>query len=144
MGQKANGSFRPGQDAQIRMDQATLEGQVAKTLGPQKLDARSLDALAKRKRFPFSKLREIIDRNRRLFLVGDASSGKSGVLVRLAIQMLRDASANVLHGDEKRSLSKCRFWSASNSGRITLLSDGCLFAVQSPHKLATKKPLRIF
>jgi hypothetical protein len=79
-----------------------VEPLVAKILGPQKLDARSLDALAKRKRLPFSKLKESIDQNRRLLLVGDASSGKSGALVRLAIQMLRDASANVLHGDEKK------------------------------------------
>jgi predicted NACHT family NTPase len=45
-----------------------------------------------------AKLKEIIEEDRRVLLVGDPSSGKSAALVRLAIQMFRDALMDVIRG----------------------------------------------
>ncbi len=45
-----------------------------------------------------AKLKEIIEEDRRVLLVGDSSSGKSAALVRLAIQMFRDALMDVIRG----------------------------------------------
>ncbi len=49
-----------------------------------------------------AKLKEIIEEDRRVLLVGDPSSGKSGALVRLAIQMFRDALMDVIRGRENK------------------------------------------
>jgi hypothetical protein len=49
-----------------------------------------------------AKLKEIIEQDHRVLLVGDPSSGKSGALVRLAIQMFRDALMDVIHGSENK------------------------------------------
>jgi GTPase SAR1 family protein len=49
-----------------------------------------------------AKLKEIIEEDRRVLLVGDPSSGKSAALVRLAIQMFRDALMDVIRGRENK------------------------------------------
>lgn len=45
-----------------------------------------------------AKLKEIIEEDRSVLLVGDPSSGKSAALVRLAIQMFRDALMDLIRG----------------------------------------------
>lgn len=49
-----------------------------------------------------AKLQEMIEADRRVLLVGDPSSGKSGALVRLAIKMFRDALMDVIRGSENK------------------------------------------
>jgi hypothetical protein len=49
-----------------------------------------------------AKLIEIIEHDHRVILVGDPTSGKSSALVRLAIQMFRDAAIGVIRGADKK------------------------------------------
>ena len=49
-----------------------------------------------------AKLKDIVEQDRRVILVGDPTSGKSGALVRLAIQMFRDAATDIICGADKK------------------------------------------
>jgi hypothetical protein len=49
-----------------------------------------------------AKLRDIVEQDQRVILVGDPTSGKSSALVRLAIQMFRDAATDVIRGADKK------------------------------------------
>jgi hypothetical protein len=49
-------------------------------------------------------LKDLVEQDRRVILVGDPTSGKSISLVRLAIQMFRDAAIDVIRGADKKQL----------------------------------------
>lgn len=48
-----------------------------------------------------AKLKEIVEQDQKVILIGDPTSGKSGALVRLAIQMFRDAATDIIRGADR-------------------------------------------
>lgn len=64
-----------------------------------------LALVLRQKRLPFSGLRDVLVGSRRILLVGDPGSGKSGALAKLTIDMLRRAANYVSKGSAKDPIS---------------------------------------
>ncbi len=75
---------------------------VSTTEVPTSFDAESLMAFWDSKQMPFSRLNEAIKEGRHLILVGDAGTGKSAALARIAISMLRSAYAQATKEASRR------------------------------------------
>jgi hypothetical protein len=72
---------------------------------PLKYDAEEQFALIiKEKKMPFARLKSLLKANRRIILAGDPGTGKSVVLAKLAVDMLRKASGHVIRGVSKREI----------------------------------------
>lgn len=76
---------------------------VAELGKPIDLAGEHLSVFVRRKKLPFSQLKEILSRSKRVILVGDPGTGKSGALAKLTVDMLRQAHAALAKGADRNT-----------------------------------------
>lgn len=69
---------------------------------PVKLDEESLALILKERKIPFTQLKTALAQRKRVVLVGDPGVGKSVALTKIAVDMLKKASAKMFHGVPKK------------------------------------------
>jgi len=69
---------------------------------PLKLDEDSLALIIKQRKIPFAYLNTYLTQKKRIILVGDPGVGKSVVLKKIAIDMLKKAALKMFHGAPKK------------------------------------------
>ncbi len=78
---------------------------VAEMDSPVQIDKANLDLGADNKKMPFSQLKQAITSSKKIILIGDPGSGKSGAVAKLAIDMYKQAGALVYQGASKKKIN---------------------------------------
>lgn len=89
----------------INLSEYYVEPLVSRIGAPVKLASGHLNIADDNKQMPFSQLKQIVGGNKKILLIGDPGSGKSGALAKFAIDMFKQADVMVYRRETKKKIS---------------------------------------